>query len=230
MVAGLSSPPNRTDTCHNEDAATGNDMIHFLGIGIIFGLSAGLAPGPLLMLVISDTLRHGIKAGVKVALAPVVTDLPIILLSLFILTKLSAFKDVLGIISLAGGFFIAIMGYESIRAKALQVDIHSLKQGSLAKGVLANVLNPHPYLFWITVGAPTMNKALTIGSIALSAFLCGFYASLVGSKILLAFLVGTSRSFLTGKVYLYTLRFLGLLLCAFAFVLFRDGAKLLGLI
>jgi hypothetical protein len=57
---------------------TGNGMTHFLGIGIIFGLSAGLAPGPLLMLVISDTLRHGIKAGVKVALAPVITDLPII--------------------------------------------------------------------------------------------------------------------------------------------------------
>ena len=47
---------------------------------------------------------------------------------------------------------------------------------------------------------------------------------------LLALAVGKSRGFLSGKVYLYTLRFLGLLLCAFAVVLFHDGAKLLGFI
>ncbi len=40
---------------------------------------------------------------------------------------------------------------------------------------------------------------------------------------------GKSRTFLSGKPYLYTLRFLGLLICGFSFMLFRDGAKLLGL-
>jgi hypothetical protein len=51
-------------------------MIHFLTIGIILGLSAGFAPGPLLTLVISETLQHNINSGVKVALAPIITDLP----------------------------------------------------------------------------------------------------------------------------------------------------------
>ena len=64
-------------------------MISYLTIGIILGFSAGFAPGPLLALVISETLRHNIRSGIKVALAPIVTDLPIILISLFILAKLS---------------------------------------------------------------------------------------------------------------------------------------------
>jgi len=60
-------------------------MLNFLGIGLILGLSAGFAPGPLLTLVISETLQHDLKAGVKVALAPIITDLPIIIFTLFIL-------------------------------------------------------------------------------------------------------------------------------------------------
>ena len=99
---------------------------------------------------------------------------------------------------------------------------------SLLKGVLANALNPHPYLFWITVGAPLMLKALNLGVPALIAFLGAFYACLLGAKILLAFLVGRSRRFLAGRVYLYTLRGLGLLLGGLALFLFRDGLKLLG--
>ena len=47
-------------------------MINFLTIGTILGLSAGFAPGPLLALVISETLQHDIKSGVKVALAPII--------------------------------------------------------------------------------------------------------------------------------------------------------------
>ncbi|MCD6225405.1 MAG: hypothetical protein J7K32_07820 [Deltaproteobacteria bacterium] len=58
-------------------------MLTFLTAGTILGLSAGLIPGPLLTLVISETLRHNIKAGIKIAVAPLLTDLPIIGLTFF---------------------------------------------------------------------------------------------------------------------------------------------------
>jgi threonine/homoserine/homoserine lactone efflux protein len=205
-------------------------MINFLIIGAVLGLSAGFAPGPLLTLVISETLQHDIKSGVKVALAPIITDLPIIILTLFILAKLSNFHNILGIISLTGGFFILFMGYESIRTKGVELNLQETKPQSLIKGILANALNPHPYLFWFSVGAPTMTKAMSQNIIAPLAFISSFYALLVGSKILLAILVGKSKSFLGGNVYIYTMRFLGLILCVLAFALFRDGLKLLGII
>jgi threonine/homoserine/homoserine lactone efflux protein len=49
--------------------------------GTVLGLAAGFAPGPLTLLVIRETLHHGFGAGVRVSLAPVLTDLPLIALS-----------------------------------------------------------------------------------------------------------------------------------------------------
>ena len=199
-------------------------------IGTVLGLSAGFAPGPLLTLVISETLQHDIKSGVKVALAPIITDLPIIILTLFVLSKLSNFHNILGIISLIGGFFVLFMGYESIRVRGVDLNLQGGKTKSLTKGVLANALSPHPYLFWLSVGAPIMTKAMSLRISAPLAFIITFYFFLVGAKIVLAIVIGKSKSFLKGNVYIYTLRFLGLLLCVLAIVLFHDGLKLLEII
>jgi threonine/homoserine/homoserine lactone efflux protein len=203
-------------------------MINFLTIGTILGLSAGITPGPLLTLVICETLQHDVKSGVKVALAPIITDLPVVILTSFILAKLSNFQNIIGIISLMGGFFILFMGYKSIRTKGVELNFQETRPKSLIKGILTNVLSPHPYLFWFSVGAPTLTKAMDHHIMAALAFISSFWVLLVGSKILLAILVGKSKSFLVGNVYIYTMRLLGLVLCVFAFTLFQDGLKLLG--
>lgn len=205
-------------------------MMDFLTIGTVLGLSAGFAPGPLLTLVVSETLQHDIKSGVKVALAPIITDLPIIILTLFILAKLSGFHNILGGISLIGGCFILFMGFQGIRTKGVALHLAEVQSRSLTKGVLANALSPHPYLFWFSVGAPIMNKAISENVGDALAFVCSFYVFLVGSKIALALLVGRSKSFLQGRAYLAVMRFLGLVLCALAIVLFRDGLRLLGIL
>jgi len=203
-------------------------MIGFLTTGTVLGLSAGIAPGPLLALVISETLRHGMKAGVKVALAPIISDLPIVALALYILAKLSAFHIILGTISFLGGFVLLYMGYESLVTKGVNLGFKDLNPESFKKGIIVNVLNPHPYLFWVSIGGPATIKAWDQSGFAAVAFVGSFYLLLVGSKILLAVLVGRYRSFLTGRFYVYTMRILGLILLAFALLLFRDGLNLVG--
>ena len=203
-------------------------MINFLSIGIVLGLSAGFSPGPLLMLVISETLHHGSRSGMKVALAPIITDLPIILVTLLVLVKLSGYHYILAIVSAAGGMFMLFMGYEAIRTQAAELILPVEQPRSLQKGVLTNLLSPHPYLFWISVGAPVLTRSLTIGPSALLAFIGGFYLSLVGAKIVLAIAVGRSKTVLSSRLYLFTMRFLGILLILFAVLLFRESLKLLG--
>ena len=63
--------------------------ISFLASGVVFGLSAGLSPGPLLTLVISETLKHGTRSGIKVALAPLITDTPIVMLAITVVSQVS---------------------------------------------------------------------------------------------------------------------------------------------
>ena len=203
-------------------------MVYYLTIGIILGLSAGFTPGPLLTLVVSETLEHGIKAGIKVSIAPIITDFPIIILSIYVFSQLSNFNNILGIFSLIGGCFVLFLAYDSLSSKTNETNFQEAKPTSLTKGILANVLSPYPYLFWLSVGAPIMTKAQDLNRLAPLAFIVAFYVFLLGSKILLAILVGKSKSFLSSDVYIYIKRFLGLVLCVLAFGLFIDGLKLLG--
>ncbi len=203
-------------------------MIDAWFLGLVLGLSAGLALGPLLTFVISQTLKYNVNEGLKVALAPLITDVPIILVTLFLLTRLSNFKMALGIISFLGGAFILYLSYETIKTKPFEA-LQDTRAQSLKKGAMVNALNPHPYLFWFSVGSPTMLKAQAESSLGAVAFVTSFYLCLVGSKLCLALVVGKSRAFLEGRIYLYTMRVLGALLFVFALLLFRDGLRLVGL-
>jgi len=207
-----------------------HESIPFLITGISFGLAAGLAPGPLLALVISETLRHDKRQGIRVAIAPVLTDIPIVLLSVYILSRLSNFNSMLGVISLLGASFIAFLSFEAFTAKGIELETAPVKAESLKKGVIANLLSPHPYLFWISVGAPVMHKAYQASPQASLLFILGFYIFLVGSKVVLALMVDRSKSFLNSRYYLYITRGLGAVLLIFATLFIREGLQLLGLV
>lgn len=211
------------------DEGGGLSVMTFLIAGVVFGVSAGFSPGPLMTLVISQTLRHGIREGAKVALAPLATDLPIVSLCLLVITQLADFRPVLGVISLVGGLFVVRLAVENFRARAIDVSDFAVSPQSLQRAVLVNVLSPHPYLFWLTVGAPLTLRAWGQGAIAAASFLAGFYICLVGSKLLAALLVGKSRHLLSGRAFVWVMRLLGVLLLFFALLLFRDGLALLGL-
>jgi len=195
--------------------------------GILLGLSAGLSPGPLLALVIAETLRHDIKAGIRVALAPLITDFPIIVFPVFLLSHLSRFNLILGCITLDGACLVMFLGYDSFRVKPIEVDTTLVRQRSLLKGIFVNAMSPHPYLFWFSVGGPILLKSLEKNWITGILFLCGFYFFLVGSKVAIALLVNRSRSFLQGKSYLVIMKILGLLLIGFSLFLFQEGLVLL---
>lgn len=201
-------------------------MFEFLSVGILLGLTAGFTPGPLLVLVISECLEHDIKAGIKVSIAPLITDIPIILVSLLVLSRLAHFKVILGCISILGGVFILYLGYESLKTKGVELNLTSHSSNSFRKGVLTNALNPHPYIFYMTVGAPIIFKSLNQNILSTVLFVGSFLFFLVGSKVLLAMVVERSRAFLKGSIYIWVIRILGILLLLFSIVLFGEGFRL----
>jgi threonine/homoserine/homoserine lactone efflux protein len=198
--------------------------------GIVLGASAGFAPGPLMTLVLLQTLQHGTKEGCKTALVPLLTDLPVILLSLFLITRVAGLNTFLGIISLAGGGFVLYLARQSFRAPKLATEGAVTEPRSLRKGFLINILSPNPWIFWFTVGAATFSKALALGWQAAVVFLLIFYVMLCGIKSSIALVAGTSRAFLTGRAYRIILGGLGVALVVFAGFLFRDAARFFSLI
>lgn len=199
----------------------------FLIIGIFLGFASGITPGPLLTLVISETLMKNKKEGIKVAVSPLFTDIPIILMTALILSKISNFNLIIGLISISGSIFLCYLAYGNLFFKKPATG-NIERSRSFEKGIMVNLLNPHPYLFWFTVGAPTLLRAREVSVYAAILFITGFYIFLLGSKILIVLTVDRYRNFLESRIYEYLVKLTGILLLFFAFVFLKDGLKFFG--
>lgn len=197
-----------------------------------FGLSGGISPGPLLALVVAETLARGRRAGLAVAAAPLLTDGPIIAAAVFLLGRIENSEPALGIVNFAGGALLASYGIAGLRGGQSiveEVTVETRVWGSLGKGAAVNLLNPSPYLFWLTVGAPLLLRAFDAGWAAAAGFLVAFYLGLVGSKAVLAVMVARSRSVLRGRGYLLANRILAVVLLIYAALFIREGVlRLIG--
>lgn len=205
-------------------------MFEFFAAAVVFGLSGGLSPGPLLALVVSEALTRGRNAGLAVSMSPLITDGPVIAASILLLSRIENSEAALGIVSLAGGALLTSYGIAGLRGAELEVEESEIDRrlwASLGKGVSVNFLNPNPYLFWLTIGTPILLRAHARSSITAIGFLVAFYFCLVGSKCALAVLVARSRSVLRGRAYVITNRALAVALLVFAILFLRDGVKLL---
>jgi threonine/homoserine/homoserine lactone efflux protein len=200
--------------------------MNYLLLGLTLGLSAGITPGPLLTLVVTASLRRGLVGGLLVALAPFLSDAPIIALSLLLLDRLPPWA--MTAVTVIGGLVVIALGVDALRA-ARRAELPSQAAGAegagneLWKGALVNLLNPHPYLFWATVGGPTLLAGWRESPAYAVAYLVGFYGFLVGSKIMIAWLVASRSQALSPRAYRIILTILGLAMMVLGALLVREA-------
>ncbi|MGA5131362.1 LysE family translocator [Streptomyces olivoreticuli] len=204
-----------------------------LALGVALGFSAGISPGPLLALVLSGTLRGGLGVGLRVAAVPLITDLPVIILSVTVLSVLPGRAVSAG--GVIGGLFLAWLAASTIH-ESRTAEIPAVREAAviraegrrtLRQGVLTNLLSPHPWVFWLTTGAPLLVAAWRDSPPGAGGFLLGFYALLVGSKAALALIVARARHRIGTRGYRLLLGGSGvLLLAASALLLVEFGSAL----
>lgn len=187
-----------------------------------------MAPGPLFSLIISETLKGDRTNGFLIALAPAATDIPIVILSIVGLKVMAEAIPVLGILAIAGSVFIFYLGSSNFKFNLDKTTVKAGYTTSLKTGIVANFLSPHPYLFWITIGAPTFIKASAINPLFGWLFIFSFYTVMIGSKAGLAELTYRSKNLIRGKLYQTVMKSLGVILILFAVLMFREGLILLG--
>jgi threonine/homoserine/homoserine lactone efflux protein len=196
-------------------------------LGLTLGLGATLSPGPLLTLVVTTTLERGFGAGLRVAVAPLITDLPIIVLGLFVLGFLP--PRLVGALAIPGGAFAIYLGIETMiqapRAELAPLGDSVASRRDIGKGVLVNLLSPNPWIFILTVLDPQLVSAWRRVGAAALAFPIAFYVVLVGGKIAIAALVGSLRSRLQRTWYRRTLAAAGVLLSVAGLVLIVEGLR-----
>ncbi len=198
-------------------------MLEALGIGVALGLAAGLTPGPMLGLVLSASLQGGFAAGARVAAAPLLSDLPVVPLCVLVLDGLPA--HVVAAIAIAGGALVAVLGVQSLRAPlVLGAAARPVGTRDVGRAVLVNLANPHPWIFWISVGGPVLLRAAGVSTWAAVAFVVGFYGLLVGTKLVLAAATAIGRRrLLAGRGLHVAVRGAAALLVAAGILLIGEG-------
>ena len=184
----------------------------------------------MLLLIISESLRHGKRAGAKVACITLLTDAPIVLASGLLFSQIGNMNMLLGLISIFGSIFLLNLGIKSIRAANSEFMNFTPRPLMLKEIIIANLANPNPYIFWFTIGGTLMVRSFQNNLSTGVSFLVSFYLGLVGVKLLLAVAAGKSRDFLQGLLYRCTMQLLSVLLIGFAVYLMLEGVVSLGLL
>ncbi len=169
--------------------------MYFLTQGIIFGLYASFLPGPMQAFLLSQIIRIGWKRTIPLALIPLASDGPVMLALFFLLSQLPIwFTHILRIV---GGIFILYLAWDAYLTARKKVELTpetttaTLNPTSFLKGVTMNLLNPNVYIFWATIGVPTILTGWQTSPWLGISFALGFYATMIPVTMLWIVLLGT---------------------------------------
>lgn len=170
-------------------------MIGYLLQGVTLGFSAAVSPGPFQAYLLAQTTVHGWRKTLPVACAPLVSDGPIILIVLWLLSRLPDWF--LRGLNLAGGLFLLYLAYAAFRAFQRFAGYEpTFPAGqNIFRAALMNALAPGPWLFWSVLAGPILVEAWQQMPVWGLAFLCGFYTLLVGGNAAFITFFATTRRF-----------------------------------
>ena len=204
-------------------------VLALVSASLLMGIGEGLKPGPLSTLVISETLQHDWKAGSKVAISPLITDAPIITISAFFWFKATAVSGMATILYVAGGLFLLWLGFDGLRNTSFDVDDIDKKDAehSLRRGVITNLLNPNPWMFWTLAGAPFLVAAWNQSMVHPFVFLIPFFSALIGIKVGTAYMLDRSKSWMNQSGLAWSIRVSSLALIGIAVIFIYQGTSYL---
>jgi threonine/homoserine/homoserine lactone efflux protein len=148
--------------------------------GITLGFTASATPGPFQAYLLNHTVLHGKGRTLPLCLAPLLSDGPIVVLMLVILTRMP--EGFLRFIQIFGGLFLLYLAKGTLSAMPHTGDpkSESPKPRNFSHAILMNLLSPSAYVFWGTITGPMCLKAWATSASHAISFVGGFYATLIG--------------------------------------------------
>jgi threonine/homoserine/homoserine lactone efflux protein len=156
-------------------------MPGYLILGITYAFAAAVQPGPFQTYLISQTLTNGWRRTIPAAFAPLLSDGPIIVLVLFVLSRMPGW--LVQVLQCAGGLFLLYLAFGAFKTwrefdEKKVVRIKSSQQ-TVLKAATVNLLNPNPYISWSLVMGPLLLKGWRETPADGIALLIGFYTTMI---------------------------------------------------
>lgn len=169
-------------------------MLEYLLLGGGFAFAAAAQPGPLQVFLLNSVARVGWKRTLPAALAPIVSDAPIVLGVLFLLQWLP--EGWTRWLRFAGGIFLiylAWMSFQQWRRPPQEEKEDEKPPRTLLQAAMINLLNPAPYIGWSLVLGPALLDAWAQSPSYGIALLVSFYGVLILGNGLVIVLFGTTQ-------------------------------------
>ncbi|MBP7572300.1 MAG: LysE family transporter [Acidobacteria bacterium] len=172
-------------------------MLTYVLFGISYGFAAAAQPGQLQAYLISRAVSNGWRRTLPAVLAPLLSDLPVIVVVLLVLTRVP--PVMVSLLRLIGGVFLLYLAADAIRRwragggeeRLPEVPAHR----TFIEAVFINLLNPNPYLGWALVLGPWLLEAWGKSAATGIALLAAFYVTLAAGSAAIVLLFSLARSF-----------------------------------
>ncbi|MBI5021013.1 MAG: LysE family transporter [Ignavibacteriales bacterium] len=171
-------------------------MLVYLIIGFSYGFAAAVQPGPFQTFLISQSLKIGWRRTAPATFAPLLSDLPIAVLVLAVLSKIPLWAE--NMLHLVGGIFVIYLAYGAFQTwlhfKNIKTDTsHSIQQ-TIWKGMMVNLLNPAPYIGWSFVMGPLLLKGWREAPLNGFVLIIAFYGTMIITTIGIIILLSGARN------------------------------------
>jgi threonine/homoserine/homoserine lactone efflux protein len=131
------------------------------------GFALGAAPGPVQLLILSETSRRGIAGGLRVMLGANGTLLVVMVVLALGFSSVQPGPGVLRALRVIGGAFLVYLGAVELRTlrapDVLEQGPGRRELGPTAKGVMAVVVSPGAWVFFATTASAVVADATTEG-------------------------------------------------------------------
>lgn len=170
-------------------------MWTYIALGIGYGFAAAVQPGPLQTYLISQSLTKGWRKSLASALAPLISDGPIIALCILVLSQVPVWLQ--NFLYIAGGLFVLYLAYGTYRSwKNFDPHLPAPDTDSgqtLLKAALTNLLAPGAYIFWTLVTGPILIRGWRETPLNGISLLLGFYVTMILSLCAIIIVFGSAR-------------------------------------
>ena len=137
------------------------------------GFALGAAPGPVQVLILSETAKRGLAGGLRVMLGANLTLLAILVVLAFGFSSLQPGPGMLRALRIVGGLFLVALGAMELRAilrpraaADREVTRRAARYGPTLKGIVSVLLNPGAWIFFATTASAVIANATQAGGTA----------------------------------------------------------------
>jgi len=171
-------------------------MRSYFILGATYAFAAAVQPGQFQTYLISQAIANGWRRTLPTALAPILSDVPVVCLVLLVLTQVPAL--LVHLLQVAGGGFLLYLAFGAFRTfrnreQPLAPAGKPVHQ-TILRAALVNLLNPNPYLGWTLIMGPLLLQGWRETPANGIALILSFYGTMVLASAAIIVLFALVRS------------------------------------